>query len=185
MGDPASSSSAWAELTNMLLVKGEAPYDEKAWEWVAEFAKNLNGVIIDGSSAIYKGTYEGEYVVGVSYEDPCVSLLVDQSALGKEIVRLVYPSEGAVWLPAGAAIIKGAPNMENAKKFMDWLISDEGQAEIAKTTARPVNPNINNTSELMTPFADINVVYEEMELCGTNKKEWQTRWTELFNASKQ
>ena len=56
MGDPASSSSAWAELTNMLLVKGDQPYDEKAWEWVNTFAKNLNGVIIDGSSAIYKGT---------------------------------------------------------------------------------------------------------------------------------
>ena len=185
MGDPASSSSAWAELTNMLLVMGDEPYDEKAWEWVAEFAKNLNGVIIDGSSAIYKGTYEGEYVVGVSYEDPCVSLLVDQSALGKEIVRLVYPKEGSVWLPAGAAIIKGAPNMENAKKFMDWLVSDEGQAEIAKTTARPVNTNFSNTSELMTPFADINVAYEDMEFCGTHKKEWQTRWTDLFNASKQ
>ena len=119
MGDPASSSSAWAELTNMLLVKGDEPYDEKAWEWVNTFAKNLNGVIIDGSSAIYKGTYEGEYVVGVSYEDPCVGLLVDQAAAGKETVRLVYPSEGAVWLPAGTAIIKNAPNMENAKLFMD------------------------------------------------------------------
>ncbi len=185
MGDPASSSSAWAELTNMLLVKGDEPYDEKAWEWVNTFAQNLNGVIIDGSSAIYKGTYEGEYVVGVSYEDPCVGLLVDQSALGKETVRLVYPSEGAVWLPAGAAIIKNAPNMENAKLFMDWLISDEGQNEIAKTTARPVNPNIPNTSELMTPFSQINVVYEDMDLCGSHKKEWQERWTEMFNASKQ
>ena len=185
MGDPASSSSAWAELTNMLLVMGDEPYDEKAWEWVNTFAQNLNGVIIDGSSAIYKGTFEGEYVVGVSYEDPCVGLLVDQAALGEEIVRLVYPSEGAVWLPAGAAIIKNAPNMENAKLFMDWLISDEGQNEIAKTTARPVNPSIPNTSDLMIPFSKINVVYEDMELCGTHKKEWQARWTDMFNAAKQ
>ena len=160
---------------------GDAPYDDKAWDYVTAFQNNLTG-ILSSSSAIYKGTYEGEYAVGVSYEDPCVGLLVDGAG---DKVRLVYPEEGAVWLPAGVAIIKNAPNMENAKKFMDWLISDEGQAEIAKTTARPVNPNINNTSELMTPFADINVVYEEMELCGTNKKEWQTRWTELFNASKQ
>ena len=59
------------------------------------------------------------------------------------------------------------------------------QKEIAKTTARPVNPNIANTSELMTPFSQINVKYENMELCGSHKKEWQTRWTEMFNASKQ
>ena len=180
MGDPANSSSAWAELTNMLLVMGDEPYDEKAWEWVSEFINNLNGVQLSSSSAIYKGTYEGEYVVGVSYEDPCVSLLVDG---GGDKVKLVYPSEGAVWLPAGVAIIKNAPNMDNAKLFLDWLISDEGQGEIAKTTARPVNPSIANTAKEMTPFSEINVVYEDMALCGTHKGEWQQRWTDMFTAA--
>ena len=179
MGDPANSSSAWAELTNMLLVKGNAPYDDAAWEWVGKFIKNLNGVQLSSSSAIYKGVVEGEYVVGVSYEDPCVGLLVD----GATNVKLVYPEEGAVWLPAGAAIIKNCPNMDNAKLFMDWLISDEGQNEIAKTTARPVNPNIPNTAKEMTPFSQIKVVYEDMELCGTNKKAWQAKWTEMFTAA--
>ncbi len=179
MGDPANSSSAWAELTNMLLVMGKEPYDEAAWDYVNDFIKNLNGIMLSSSSAIYKGVVAGEYVVGVSYEDPCVSLLVD----GAKNVKLVYPEEGAVWLPAGIAIIKNAPNMENAKKLVDWIISDEGQAEIAKTTARPVNPEISNTAAEMTPFSDINVKYEDMELCGTNKKAWQARWTELFNAA--
>lgn len=179
MGDPANSSSAWAELTNMLLVMGEEPYDEAAWDWVNQFIGNLDGVMLSSSSAIYKGVVAGEYVVGVSYEDPCVSLLVD----GATNVKLVYPEEGAVWLPAGIAIIKNAPNMENAKLLVDWIISDEGQAEIAKTTARPVNPNINNTAEEMTPFSEINVKYEDMELCGANKKAWQGRWTDLFNAA--
>lgn len=179
MGDPANSSSAWAELTNMLLVKGEAAYSESSWDWVAKFIENLDGVMLSSSSAIYKGVVAGEYVVGVSYEDPCVSLLV----AGATNVKLVYPSEGAVWLPAGAAVIKGCPNEANAKLFMDWLISDEGQAEIAKSTARPVNPAVSNTAKEMLPFSAINVVYEDMELCGTSKKEWQTKWTEMFNAA--
>ena len=179
MGDPANSSSAWAELTNMLLVMGDEPYDEKAWEWVGEFIKNLNGIQLSSSSAIYKGVVAGEYVVGVSYEDPCVSLLVD----GAKNVKLVYPSEGAVWLPAGTAIIKNAPNMDNAKLFLDWLISDEGQKEVAKSTARPVNPSIPNVAPEMTPFSEIKVVYEDMELCGKNKGDWQKRWTEMFTAA--
>ena len=179
MGDPANSSSAWAELTNMLLVMGDEPYDEKAWEWVGEFIKNLDGIQLSSSSAIYKGVVAGEYVVGVSYEDPCVSLLVD----GATNVKLVYPSEGAVWLPAGTAIIKNAPNMDNAKLFLDWLISDEGQKEIAKTTARPVNPAISNVAPEMTPFSQIKVVYEDMPYCGENKEAWQKRWTEMFTAA--
>ncbi len=179
MGDPANSSSAWAELTNMLLVMGNKPYDDAAWTWVGKFIDNLDGVMLSSSSAIYKGVVAGEYVVGVSYEDPCVSLLVD----GATNVKLVYPEEGAVWLPAGAAIIKNAPNMENAKLFLDWLISDEGQKEIAKTTARPVNTKISNTASEMTPFSEINVVNEDMALCGENKKTWQAKWTEMFNAA--
>lgn len=179
MGNPAASSSAWAELTNMLLVMGDEPYDDKAWEWVEKFAANLGGVMLSSSSAIYKGVNNGEYAVGVSYEDPCVSLLID----GATNLKLVYPAEGAVWLPAGAAIIKGAKNMDNAKLLMDWLISDEGQKEIAKTTARTVNPDIPNTAPEMIPFKEINVAYEDLDLCGRNKKAWQEKWTEIFEAA--
>ena len=178
MGNPAKSSSAWAELTNMLLVMGDEAYDEKAWAWVNEFIGQLDG-ILDSSSAIYKGVVSGEYVVGVSYEDPCVGLLVD----GADNVKLVYPEEGAVWLPAGTAIIKNAKNMDNAKLFLDWLISAEGQAEIAKTTARPVDPSVANTAKEMTPFAEINVVYEDMKLCGDSKGDWQNKWSELYSAA--
>ena len=178
MGDPTASASSWAELTNMLLVMGDEPYDEKAWEWVGKFIDQISG-IIGSSSTIYKGTVDGEYAVGVSYEDGCMSMLVS----GAKDVRLVYPEEGAVWLPAGVAIVKNAPNMDNAKLFVDWLISDEGQNEIAKTTARPVNTKIANTTDLMPPFSEITVAYEDMALCGSNKEAWQQRWTEMFNAA--
>lgn len=175
MGNAASSSSAWAELTNMLLVMGKQPYDEKAWQWVEKFCAQLDGKVLGSSSAIYKGTVSGEYAVGVSYEDPCVTLLDN----GAENIKLVYPEEGAVWLPAGAAVIKGCKNMDNAKRFMDWLISDEGQTEIGKSNARPVNTAINNASPNMLPMSEINLAFEDLELCGANKKDWQERFNQL------
>ena len=175
MGDPTNSSSAWAELTNMLLVKGKEPYDDAAWDWVAKFVDQLDGTILSSSSQIYKGTADGEYAVGVSYEDPCVSLLED----GAENLRVVYPSEGAVWLPAGAAIVKGAKNEENAKKFIDFLISEEGQEALKDTTIRPVMTSVENTSEFMPPFSKIKVAYEDIKLVAEKKEEWQNRWQEL------
>lgn len=176
MGDPANSSSAWAELTNMLLVMGEEPYDEKAWDWVEKFIANLDGVMLDSSSAIYKGVSAGEYAVGVSYEDPCVSLLID----GATNLKLVYPSEGAVWLPAGMAIVKNCKHLDNAKAFIDFLQSEEGQKVIATTTARPVNTSITNTSPEIIPFDQINVAYEDIAYCSEHKAEWQQRWTDIF-----
>lgn len=176
MGNPAKSSSAWAELTNMLLVMGDEPYSESSWAWVEQFIANLDGKIVDSSSAIWKNTVAGEAVVGVSYEDPCVKAIES----GATNVKLVYPEEGSVWLPAGAAIVKNAPNMDNAKLFMDWIISDAGQAEIAKTTLRPVNPSITNTAKSMTPFAEITVAYEDLALCGANKEAWGNKWLDML-----
>jgi len=179
MGDAAASSSAWAELTNMLLVMGDEPYDEKAWDYVTQFCGQLSG-LAGGSSAIYNGVKEGEYVVGVSYEDPCVKLLID----GAKDLVLVYPEEGAVWLPAGASIIANCQHPETAKEFMDWLISEEGQKEIAKSTCRPVNPDITNVDEELIPFSQINVAYEDIPYCGEHKKEWQARFAEIFEENK-
>lgn len=176
MGNPAKSSSAWAELTNMLLVMGKEPYDEEAWKWVEKFAAQLDGKIIDSSSAIYKGTSAGEYAVGVSYEDPCVSLLVD----GAKNVKIVYPEEGAVWLAAGASIVKNAPHLENAKKFIDFLLSEEGQKVIATTTLRPANINISNVAKQIIPFSEIKIAVEDVEFCAQHKTEWQERWLSLL-----
>lgn len=180
MGNPINSASAWAELTNMLLVMGKKPYDEEAWIWVEKLIKQLDGNILNSSSAIYTETLNGEYAVGISYEDPCLALLKD----GATNVSIIYPCEGAVWLPAGAAILKGAKNMKNAKLFLDWLVSDEGQKEIAKSTARPVNSTINNTSDVILPFYKINVAYEHLAFCAEHKTEWQERWTKIIEQEK-
>lgn len=176
MGDPTASSSAWAELTNMLLVMGDEPYDEKAWDFVEKFVDQLNGSIISSSSQIYKATADGEYAVGVSYEDPCISLLES----GAKNLRVVYPEEGAVWLPSGVAIVKGCKNLDNAKAFVDFLISEEGQKAYAPTTIRPVLTSVENNSPNMPAFSEINVAYEDIEYCAEHKKEWLDRWIDLI-----
>ena len=173
-GDPTKSSSAWAELTNMLLVMGDEPYDEKAWEYVEQFVAQLDGIQLDSSSAIYKGVAEGEYVVGVSYEDPCIKMLADGAD-----VYVVYPEEGAVWLPAATAIVKGAPHEENAQKFIDFQLSDEGQGIYANLTTRAVNSTLPLGNEFMKPFSEINVAYEDIPFCAEHKTEWQARYAEI------
>ena len=173
-GDPTKSSSAWAELTNMLLVMGDEPYDEKAWEFVEKFVVQLDGIQLDSSSAIYKGTADGEYVVGVSYEDPCIRMLADGAD-----VTVVYPAEGAVWLPAATAIVKGAPHLDAAKAFIDFQLSNEGQSIYANLTTRAVNSTLPLGNEFMKPFSEINVVYEDIPFCAEHKTEWQARYAEI------
>ena len=173
--DPTSSSSAWAQLTNILLVEGG--YDNaKAWDYVKALMVNLNGKLTSGSSAVYKGVSAGEYVVGLTYEDPSVSLL--QS--GAKNLRVVYPSEGAVWLPAASAIVTGAKNLENAKLFMDFLDSDECQKIIGGLTNRPANTSIPNTNAYLQPFSAIKIAYEDVSYTAINKKTMQAKWSTLW-----
>ncbi len=173
--DPVSSSSAWAQLCNILLVKGgyESP---QAWTYVEALIKQLNGKLTSGSSAVYKGVYQGEYAVGLTYEDPSVALLAD----GAKNVRVVYPKEGAVWLPAASAIVAGAKNLDNAKLFMDFLVSDECQKIVAGLTNRPVNTKIANTNKFLLPFAQIKLAFEDIAYTAAHKKDIQKKWSEAW-----
>lgn len=176
MGDATSSSSAFAQLTNMLLVMGDGTYfDDQGWDFVDKFIANLDGKVLGSSSAVYKNTYEGEFVVGVTYEDPSVALITD----GATNLRVVYPTEGAVWLPSASAIVAGAQNLENAQRFLDFLISEEGQKAVASLTNRPVNIDIPNTNPNMIPFSEIELAFEDIEYVAENRPALQEKFAEL------
>ena len=172
--DPANSSSAFAQLTNMLLAMGGYESDE-AWQYVHDLFANIDGKICEGSSAVYKGVADGEYVVGLSYEDPCAQLVRDGAP-----VKIIYPTEGAVYLPASATIIKGAKNMDNAKLFIDFILSEEVQNIWGTTlTNRPVLDGA-ETSDFMTPMSDIKIIEEDIPYVSAHKQELVDKYTEIF-----
>lgn len=172
--DPANSSSAFAQLTNILLAKGGYE-DAKAWDYVKKLFTNIDGKIQSGSSAVYKSVADGEMAVGLSYEDPCAQLVKDGAN-----VEVVYPSEGSVYLPAGTTIIKGCKNMDNAKLFVDFVISEEMQNIYGTTlTNRPVRKDA-KTSDTMKPFSDIKVIEEDMNYVSSHKKELIEKYTDIF-----
>jgi putative spermidine/putrescine transport system substrate-binding protein len=56
----------------------------------------------------------------------------------KANVAFVIPAEGTVVVPYVMSLVNKAPNPENAKKVLDHLLSDEGQAIWANAYLRPV-----------------------------------------------
>ncbi len=154
--DPTASSSAFCQLTNMLLAMGGYE-SEEAWAYVENLFKNINGKVTSSSSAVYKGVYNGEYVVGLTYEDPCVTFLKD----GATNIEVIYPVEGTVFLPAQIGIVKNAKNVDSAKAFVDFMLSEEAQVFLAKnTTSRPIRV-VDAGNEFMKPMADIKLIFED------------------------
>ena len=152
--DPANSSSAFQCLIGMLYGMGDGdPMSDKAWEFIDEFLVNLDGKIASSSSQVYNGVANGEYAVGLSYEDPCVEL----EATGEHPVKVVYATEGVIFPGESVQIIKGAPHMEAAQKFVDFVLSEESQnAVAAELNLRPLRAGV-PTNAKMIPTEEIKL----------------------------
>lgn len=160
-GDPVNSSSAFQCLIAALYDIGEGdPMSDKAWDWVEKFIANLDGVALDSSSKVYKGVAEGEYTVGLIWEDP----VADYVRQGVN-VSVVFPEEGALFPGMSVSIIKGAPNMENAKLFVDYMISEKCQNYVGENlTVRPLR-NGAKLNEFLKPW-------DEIKVCDTYDDTW-------------
>lgn len=176
--DPANSSSAFAQLTNILLaMSDDGTYEsEAAWTYLEELVTLWDGKIQSGSSSVYKSVVDGEMLVGLTYEDPVASLIKS----GAKNVSIVYPEEGSVFLPAGTGIVKDAKNLDNAKKFVDFLLSEEVQNIFGtELTNRPVRKNA-VVGDHMADFNTIELVFEDMEYVHNNKATIVERYTDIF-----
>lgn len=176
--DPANSSSAFAQLTNILLAMSpDGDYmNDAAWDYVSKLIQQWDGKVQSSSSAVYKSVVDGEMWVGLTYEDPVAKLVKD----GATNIEIVYPKEGSVFLPAGSGIVKGAKNMDNAKLFIDFLLSEEVQNIFGETlTNRPVRIGA-KTGSHMKDYSTLPLIFEDMEYVFTNKKQIVERYTTLF-----
>jgi iron(III) transport system substrate-binding protein len=173
--DPTSSSSAFSQLVNMLLANGGFE-STSAWDYVESLIQQLDGKINPSSSGVYKSVVEGEMVVGLTYEDPILKLIMD----GADNIRIVYPVEGAHFTPSSLGIVKGAKNIENAKKFVDFILGEEVQSIFGtQLTNRPVRAGV-TIGDHLVPFEDINLVHGDMTYVDQNKDNLVNGWTELF-----
>src|SRR5690625_881676 len=68
MGDPASSSSSFGQLMNMLVAMGGDYESEAGWDYVRKFVENLDGKVASSSGAVHKGVADGEFIVGLNIE---------------------------------------------------------------------------------------------------------------------
>ena len=124
-GDPVNSSSAFQSLMAMLygMGKDEDPLSDEAWAYVDQFLQNLDGKMCNSSSQVYKGVAESEYIVGLTWEDPAASYVKDGAA-----VEVVFPKEGAIFPGESVQILKNCKHPENAKKFVDFMLSEQVQS---------------------------------------------------------
>lgn len=174
--DPNSSSAAWNNVSNIMAVFGTD--SDAAWAYIEQLMPNL--VIAGSSSACFKSVQQGEYVVGLTYEDGAVKLVKD----GATNIRLQYPTNGTSATAFGCALVKNGPNPENAKAMIDFLCSAEGQTALAAAqegTLRYTNANYELPDNAwLAPSGDIKWVDRDVEYLTANKDKILEHWNDLM-----
>lgn len=129
MPDPAASGSAY-ELVSALYGNGQGDLFGKLAS---------NGVLVAGANkAALTPVLQGAKAA--------VFGAVDYIALGAkakgEAIDVIWPATGTVVAPRPVMILKSTKNAEDAKKFVDFVLSEKGQEEVAKVYLMPARTDI-------------------------------------------
>lgn len=179
-GDPVNSSSAFQSLVVMLYDMGNGePFSAPAWEYVDKFLAQLEGKMSNSSSQVYKGVAGGEYAVGLTWEDPAASLVKSGAP-----VKVVFPKEGALYAPQSVQIIKNCKHPDNAKKFIDYMLSEKIQNLVGTTlTVRPLRQGA-KLADYMVPADKIKIAPKfDEKWVSENKDKFTKMFTEHLEKS--
>ncbi len=172
--DPAASSSSFEHLVNMLCAMGNGDPDA-GWDYVRQLCQQLDGKLLGGSSAVYKGVADGEYTVGLTFEQGSAQYVAAGSP-----VKTVYMEEGVIFRGDGVYVIKGCKNEENAQKFIDWLTSKDVQEYMNNTQFRRTIRKDVPAGDAMEAMENINIIYDDETNTAEHKSEWLDQFKDIF-----
>lgn len=174
--DPAKSSSSFEHLINMLYAMGSGD-PEKGWDYVKKLTKNLDGKLLSGSSAVYKGVADGEYTVGLTFEEGAAKYVKDGAP-----VEVIYMKEGVISKPDVVQIIKGAKNMDNAKKFIDFVTSKETQTMVTNELSRRSVRKDVPAGKGLKPTSEIKLIQDDAKVVDANKQAWLDKFKDIYTS---
>lgn len=166
---PATAGTGYTIYMSMVEKLGE----EEALTYYAALKNNVRQFTKGGTAPAMEVAL-GEAAVGIMYGDDALTV-ADQGYP----IEVVYPTDGTGYEVTGMAILKGSPEQEqeNAKTFIDWMLSVRGQEMFieSKCNHPPLNENA-KAADGTVKLADINLVPHDAVWASANRE----RLIELF-----
>ncbi|WP_044470338.1 ABC transporter substrate-binding protein [Mannheimia massilioguelmaensis] len=136
IADPQSSGTAYTAIATFTQLWGE----DQAFEYFRKLHPNISQYTKSGITPS-RSTARGEATIGIGF-------LHDYAVEKKNgaPIEMIVPCEGTGYELGGLSIIKGARNIDNAKLFVDYVLSKEGQ-EVAWRKGEAHQTLLNTTAE--------------------------------------
>ena len=141
IANPNSSGTAYTALATLVQLMGE----KDAFTYLKALHKNVNQYTKSGSAPV-KAAGAGETLIGIVFMHDAVAV----ADAGRPI-KTVAPCEGTGYEIGSMSIIRGARNLENAKKFYDWALTAESQGRAKDVKSYQVPSNLDAAVSPLTP----------------------------------
>lgn len=171
MANPNSSGTAYTTLASMVQIFGE----DEGFEFMKGLHANINQYTKSGSAPI-KAAGRGEATIGIVFMHDAV-----KQAVSGFPVKVVAPCEGTGYEIGSMSIIKGARNMDEAKKFYDWALSVDAQNLALQVKAYQVQSNKGaEASESAPDMSTIKLIDYDFKKYGSSaeRKRLLQKWDE-------
>ncbi|MFA6657483.1 MAG: ABC transporter substrate-binding protein [Mesotoga sp.] len=164
--NPQSSGTAYSLITGLLKIYGE----DGALEYLKNLAPNIQTYTQSGTGPS-KAVGPGQVALGIQFT-PAFFQFMEQGYP----VSVVFPKEGVHYEVASVSIFKGAKNLEDAEKLIDWVVSKAGQQQVVdqKTYFYPIRPDVDFGS--LQPLSTINLLSIDPAWAAENKTRLIERW---------
>lgn len=173
IADPQSSGTAYTALATFIQLWDE----DKAFNYFKSLDKNVSQYTKSGVTPS-RNAARGEIAIGIGFLH---DYSLEQSKGAP--LELISPCEGTGYEIGGVSLIKGARNIDNAKKFVDFVMSKEGQ-ETAWKKGQSFQILTNTTAE-QSPNAlkldDLNLIEYDMDTYGASdeRKRLINKWVNV------
>ena len=170
VANPNSSGTSYTMLATLVQLMGE----QKAFDFLKAMHKNVNQYTKSGAAPA-RAAATGESLIGITFQHDAVTQAVNGAP-----VKIVSPCEGTGYEIGSMSIIKGAKNLDNARKWYDWALSTEGQAV---GSAHKVSYQVPSNMKAPVPAAapklgDIKLIDYDFVKYGSSaeRKRLLTKW---------
>ena len=167
--DPEVSGSSYTGLCTLLQA---LPGDRE--ENLKKFAYNLKGRQLSSSGEVVSAVAEGSCYIGVTLEETALKGMDS----GYDIA-IIYPEEGTSALPDGAAVVAGCAHEDNARLFIDFMLSPEVQQLLPEKFSRR---SVYGTDESLE---SIELIDYELQWASSRQKAILELWGELFEGAQE
>jgi len=163
MAHPATSGTAYTVLSTLVQLMGQ----DAAFEYFVKLKANISQFTKSGAAAP-NAVALGEAAIAITFSHDGLQ----PTAEGYPIA-LSFPSEGTGYEVGAVALVKGGPadQVNNAKKFIDWITSSEGQSLYATNNSFrvPTNGKATVAAGLVT-LDSVKTIKYDAQWAATNRK---------------